>query len=346
MPQNEGWLPGKAADYLRLRGPGWLGALLGTLNILVLLLTRDLDQRRDSEITRALAPSGESASASAVRDRPPPSPTPAGGNGGDGAGGGGGDDGRAPDNPPRSSLLPLAALCMAQLFSTSPLATFEALVTPFALHQYGFTSAHVRQLFSIRRNRSGSCRRSLVLPSLPSLLAAHLRGRSAGRDRAPQVGFLFAAASTSTLLVTAATPTVLRRSSARALLLVAVLVLGLTCLALAIPSPIAFVAMLLLFFAAYAASQAGLFCAFSERYQMHPQCAKLAGYISSAGSVGRCIGPPAFVALYNHSGDHAMTLVWIVNGGGALLGAVSVLAVWPWLAKETAPSEPRAAGAP
>ena len=104
-------------------------------------------------------------------------------------------------------------------------------------------------------------------------------------------GVLFAVASGCTLLVSIAIPACLRRTTPRAILLVPICLLGGSCVGMTADSSAAFVAMLLLFFAAYAASQTGLFCAFYERYCTHPRCAEFTGYISAAGSAGRCAGP-------------------------------------------------------
>ena len=48
-------------DYVSLRGPGWLGALLGGLVLVALCLTAPLDPTRDPELARALAIEGGGA---------------------------------------------------------------------------------------------------------------------------------------------------------------------------------------------------------------------------------------------------------------------------------------------
>ena len=61
------------------------------------------------------------------------------------------------------------------------------------------------------------------------------------------------------------------------------------------------------------------------------------GWISAAGSVGRCAGPLWSVALYKSglaggesaiSATAAATPVWLINGLGVALGSLIVLAAW------------------
>ena len=131
-----------------------------------------------------------------------------------------------------------------------------------------------------------------------------------------------------TLLVSMAMPTVQRRASTRVLLLLSALVMAAACAALLLEHAVAFVVLLLLFFAAYASSQASLFTAFNERYGTHPQSATFVGYISAAGSVGRCCGPLWASALYNCGHVADATPVWLINAGGVLLAAVGVAVAW------------------
>jgi hypothetical protein len=110
-----------------------------------------------------------------------------------------------------------------------------------------------------------------------------------------------------------------------------------------------------------ASAQTALFCIFNELYGASPKRGEWLGYISSVASLGRCVGPLWAVALYDvayepeqGSGDMrrggggggdqgsgvfaapaaaeaAALPIWLVNGGGTLLGAALVLAAWKTL---------------
>ena len=129
-----------------------------------------------------------------------------------------------------------------------------------------------------------------------------------------------------------------------------------------------FVGALLAFFACFAAAQTALFCIFNEVYGACPKRGEWLGYISSVASLGRCVGPLWAVALYDvayepeqGSGDMrrggggdggdlgsgafaapsaaeaAALPIWLINGGGTLLGAALVLAAWKTLKLQPVP---------
>lgn len=177
-----------------LRAPGWLGCGLAGLNLLLVLalplqgraVVRANDSEARADLTRALAPSdeivadegraagpsreGEQRSSSVDESKeerlasggaPLESPAAPAADTGD-------------DVPEGPSRVGLAALALVQLALTSPFASFEALVTPFTINAYNYSTV--------------------------------------------EIGVLFAAASAATLPVNALVPTLLRRTSARALL--------------------------------------------------------------------------------------------------------------------------------
>ena len=113
-----------------------------------------------------------------------------------------------------------------------------------------------------------------------------------------------------------------------------------------------------------ASAQTALFCIFNEVYGASPKRGEWLGYISSVASLGRCVGPLWAVALYDvayepeqgsgdmrrgggggsRGGDQgsgafaapaaaeaAALPIWLINGGGTLLGAALVLAAWKTL---------------
>ena len=318
-------------EDVSLRGPGWLGVLLGVINFFWVLATSEFrpSLRRDPEMSRALTLGDSDAAATAATSTAPPPDPP-----------------RSPRVPPPTQSLPtsgasgtrerndqaaaaaasalprgaLWSLCAVQLLSTSPLASFETLLTPFLQAAFDFSS------FSI--------------------------------------GLVFAASSAGTLLVSGAMPCMLRhkKASPAILLHISCLWMGVACMGLILPNPIAFVAMQVAFFSGYAASQVSLYTAFNERFRSDPRVAVYVGYISAAGSLGRCVGPLWANAWYNakyrngempSSGDGgaaaamaAAAPVWLFNGGGVLVGGVWVLAAWQQLrpprASVAAPSPARA----
>ena len=121
----------------------------------------------------------------------------------------------------------------------------------------------------------------------------------------------------------------------------ALLAMSLCCVGMgASKSPILFVGCFLLFFACASTSQIALFTEFNELFRSHPRCGQFAGWLSSAGSVGRIIGPLWTIAAYNALGRqspnssatmvnvtayHAGRPVWMLNGLGGLLGAAALL---------------------
>ena len=256
------FLPGN--DFISLRGPGCVGALLSIANLLALCAV-DLEQRQENnpEMARALTSEAPSRAASPPAMRWVPH-----------------DNGR----------VVLWALALVQLFVTLPLASFEALVTPYAGAAF--------ELDGVR------------------------------------IGLLFAGASGCTLLVTFATPWMLVHLSARGLLLVASAIMSTACIALVADAVVSFFVMQFVFFGAYAASQSALFCVFNERFRRHPRIGEYIGWISAAGSVGRCAGPLWAVALYRSNivggatPAAAAEAIWLLSGGGVLIGMLAVLAVW------------------
>ena len=148
-----------------------------------------------------------------------------------------------------------------------------------------------------------------------------------------RIGLLFGSASLCTLFMAMFTPAFLAATSPRLLLLLSSALMAPAAAALALPSEAAFVGALLLFFVAFAACQASLFSAFNERYRTHPRCGELIGFISAAGSAGRCVGPLWAVALYTARDARldavaAAAPVWFANGGGVALGILGVLVAW------------------
>ena len=125
------------------------------------------------------------------------------------------------------------------------------------------------------------------------------------------------------LLVTALTPTLLKRLSPRGLLLLALIVMTLACagMAVSVGNEYAFSSSLMGFFGAFALQQVqdastpslpaclptahfvpdcqtALFCAFNEAYQKHPSFGQWMGWISSIASIGRLVGPLWATELY------------------------------------------------
>ena len=278
-----------------LRGPGALGALLGSVVLLALACSsfRRRD-RADSPMTQALT--------SDQRLQQPPSPPP-----------------NSPPHPvaaraaavastSRVSFAPQAGhadtdanamwlMCATQLAATAPLASFEALVTPFTSNAFGFS----------------------------------------GLD----IGILFAGASACTLLISMGMPRALRGryASARGFLLLSLLTMGAACFGLSLRDAPGFVSMLLLYFSAYASSQVSLYTVLNENFRVHPRCAEFMGWISAAGSLGRCAGPLWAISIYNNHVDvgdadgssrafGASEPVWLLNGGAAIAGAFCVLIAW------------------
>ena len=162
-------------------------------------------------------------------------------------------------------------------------------------------------------------------------------------------GLLFAGGSFTTLLVTAITPCLLRRSSARVLLLVAMIALGGSCFAMAasVDNEYAFVASFVAFFGAFAVQQTALFCTFNEAYHGHASFGAMIGWISSTASIGRCVGPLWALEVYLHNplavvippgllpavnatavDDGRAMPVWGLNGIGAWLGVCVMLVAW------------------
>ena len=176
-------------------------------------------------------------------------------------------------------------ICATQLAATAPLASFEALVTPFTFAAFGFSGLGV--------------------------------------------GILFAGASACTLFVSIGMPRALsgRYASARGLLLLSLLAMGAACFGLTLRDASGFVSMLLLYFSAYASSQVSLYTVLNERFRTHARCAEFMGWVSAAGSLGRCAGPLWAISIYNnHAGVDssrafgASEPVWLLSGGGVLAG--------------------------